>query len=402
MTKRKLKPGWQWVKFGDVVRQVKDRVDPTTCGLTRYIAGEHMDTDDLRLRRWGEIGDGYLGPAFHMRFRPGQVLYGSRRTYLRKVAVADFEGICANTTYVLESKDPKILLPELLPFIMQTEAFNEHSIKQSKGSVNPYTNFSDLEWCEFALPSLEEQRRIADLLSEARRTTESLDTLVVRTELLWVSAAAELFSETGNTFSKEHNEKRLGSLLVYASDGPFGSKLKTEHYSDSGARVIRLQNIQRLYFDGTDKAFITAEYYRGELSGYTVNPGDVLIAGLGDDSIQAGRACVAPDDLGPAINKADCYCLRPGEQLNAAYLVAFLNSPFGLRQSMSFSQGTTRYRLNLGNIKRMKVPVPQPNIQREIANALNEIHAGEKTARERLADHKSLTKTLVSALLEAR
>ena len=79
----------------------------------------------------GEIGDGYLGPAFHMRFKPRQVLYGSRRTYLRKVAVADFEGITANTTYVLEPKDPKVLLPELLPFIMQTDSFNEHSVKQS-------------------------------------------------------------------------------------------------------------------------------------------------------------------------------------------------------------------------------------------------------------------------------
>ena len=150
---------WPTVAFGDVVRQVKDRVDPATSGLTRYIAGEHMETDDLRLRRWGEINGDYLGPAFHMRFKPGQVLYGSRRTYLRKVAVADFEGICANTTFVLEPKDPDVLLPELLPFIMQTESFHEHSIKQSKGSVNPYINFSDLAWYEFPLPPPDEQRR---------------------------------------------------------------------------------------------------------------------------------------------------------------------------------------------------------------------------------------------------
>src|SRR5690606_18023462 len=147
-----LKPGWRRVKFGEVVRQVKEKVDPTTSGLERYIAGEHMDTDDLRIRRWGEIGDGYLGPAFHMHFKPGQVLYGSRRTYLRKVAVADFEGICANTTFVLEAADPNKLLPEFLPFVMQTEAFHEHSKRESKGSVNPYVNFSDLAWYEFALP----------------------------------------------------------------------------------------------------------------------------------------------------------------------------------------------------------------------------------------------------------
>lgn len=107
MVEKSLKVGWRQVKFGDVVRQCKEKADPETAGLERYVAGDHMDTDDLRLRRWGEIGSGYLGPAFHMRFKPGQVLYGSRRTYLRKVAVADFDGICANTTFVLEPKNPK-------------------------------------------------------------------------------------------------------------------------------------------------------------------------------------------------------------------------------------------------------------------------------------------------------
>src|SRR4029077_178269 len=126
--------GWSRVAFGDVVRQVRDRVDARSSGLERYVAGEHMETDDLRLRRWGEITEDYLGPAFHMRFKPGHVLYGSRRTYLRKVAVADFSGICANTTFVLEPKDPSALLPEFLPFVMQTEVFHAHSIKQSKGS----------------------------------------------------------------------------------------------------------------------------------------------------------------------------------------------------------------------------------------------------------------------------
>jgi type I restriction enzyme S subunit len=169
-----LKSGWRRVKFGDVVRQVKDRVDPETAGLDRYIAGEHMDTDDLKLRRWGDIGTDYLGPAFHMRFKPGQVLYGSRRTYLRKVAVADFEGITANTTFVLAPKEPNVLLPELLPFLMQTERFHDHSVKQSRGSVNPYVNFSDLAWYEFALPPLEEHRLLVRMLTRIVAKIEEL------------------------------------------------------------------------------------------------------------------------------------------------------------------------------------------------------------------------------------
>jgi len=173
MKNKSLKPGWNWVNFGDVVRQCKDKIDPDNSGLERYVAGDHMDTDDFRLRRWGEIGSGYLGPAFHIHFKPGQVLYGSRRTYLRKVAVADFEGVCANTTFVMESSNSNDLMPELLPFLMQTEAFCAYSIQNSKGSVTPYINFSDLAKFEFALPPISEQSRLVKLLGSVEKSLVS-------------------------------------------------------------------------------------------------------------------------------------------------------------------------------------------------------------------------------------
>lgn len=160
---RQLPEGWRWVTFGDVARQLKEDADPDSGELERYVGGEHMQTDDLRIRHWGTIGDGYLGPAFHRRFRTGQILYGSRRTYLRKVARAHFDGICANTTFVIEAKTD-IIDAALLPFIMQSEGFNEHSVRNSKGSVNPYVNWKDIASYEFPLPPLDEQRRIAEIL----------------------------------------------------------------------------------------------------------------------------------------------------------------------------------------------------------------------------------------------
>ncbi|MBI5930369.1 MAG: restriction endonuclease subunit S [Chloroflexi bacterium] len=169
--RKQLPDGWQWVTFGDVAKQLKEDADPESGELERYVAGEHMNTDDLRIRSWGTIGDGYLGPAFHRRFRAGQILYGSRRTYLRKVTVADFDGICANTTFVIEAK-PDVIYPDLLPFIMQSEGFTERSIRNSKGSVNPYINWKDIASYEFYLPPLDEQRRIAEILWAAEETIE--------------------------------------------------------------------------------------------------------------------------------------------------------------------------------------------------------------------------------------
>src|SRR3954454_23880307 len=132
MTLNLDKSTWRRVALGDVAEASKEKVDPTDGTVTRYVAGEHMDRDDLTIHRWGEVGDGYLGPAFHRRFRPGQVLYGSRRTYLRKVAVADFDGVCANTTFVVQPRDPDRLLPEFLPWVMTSESFHAFAIAESK------------------------------------------------------------------------------------------------------------------------------------------------------------------------------------------------------------------------------------------------------------------------------
>ena len=96
-------------------------------------------------------------------FRKGQVLYGSRRTYLKKVAVAEWDGVTANTTYVLEADETK-LLQRLLPWLMLSEKFTSHSVQESKGSTNAYINFPDIARFEFDLPPLDQQRRIAEIL----------------------------------------------------------------------------------------------------------------------------------------------------------------------------------------------------------------------------------------------
>lgn len=159
------------VKFGDVVKQIKTNVDPKTSGLERFIAGEHMQTDDLKIRNWGIIGEGYIGSAFTRKFTKGQVLYGSRRTYLRKVAVADFDGICANTTFVVESEKEK-LSQRLLPYLMHSEGFTQHSVNNSKGSTNPYINWKDIAWFEFMIPKMRLQEKVADLFENIDNAIE--------------------------------------------------------------------------------------------------------------------------------------------------------------------------------------------------------------------------------------
>ena len=168
---------WPRVKFGDVVKLNTDRIaDPAAEGIERYVGIEHIEPEDLRIRSWGLVAEGI---TFTNHFRSGQVLFAKRRAYQRKVAVADFEGVCSGDIYVLESKDPDTLLPELLPFLCQTDGFFNHAVGTSAGSLSPRTNWAQLANYEFPLPPLAEQRRIAEVLLAASALADSYRVLAV-------------------------------------------------------------------------------------------------------------------------------------------------------------------------------------------------------------------------------
>lgn len=204
MNNKTLKPGWQRVKFGDVVRLSKARSqDPLADGIERYVGLEHLEPGDLRIRSWGNVADGV---TFTSVFQPGQVLFGKRRAYQRKVAVADFSGVCSGDIYVLETKDAQVLLPELLPFICQTDAFFDHAVGTSAGSLSPRTNWTSLAGFEFMLPPMDEQTSLVQVLRGFEEAIESAQT---------ISAAAETLRRSLmiDHFEAVHSDRRKVSEI---------------------------------------------------------------------------------------------------------------------------------------------------------------------------------------------
>ncbi len=381
--KKTLKPGWRWVKFGDVVRQCKEKADPETSGLERYIAGDHMDTDDLRLRRWGDIGSGYLGPAFHMRFKPGQVLYGSRRTYLRKVAIADFEGICANTTFVLEPKNPEELLPTFLPFLMQTDAFNQYSIKNSKGSVNPYINFSDLEKFEFVLPPLYEQHRLAKLFCSVE-------------ECLASSGQAD---EAIRTLEGSCIEDALTSVPVERSiaveklvmSGPRNGLSPKINADERGYPTLSIGAVRdgRILADGNTKY---AEISDLEAAAFELMKDDVLVVRGNGNKLLVGqcglvdvvpRGCFYPDLL--IRLRFDSKIIRP------EFAVLQWNSQSAHNRLISRAKSTNgTWKINGADIRQHTLKVPDICEQDALLAEMRAIRA----ARQDLAIRKAATQAL--------
>lgn len=150
------------VCLGDVAREIKQKVpagqELPTVGL------EHLDPGEVELAHWDEGAE----TTFTKAFSKGQVLFGRRRAYLRKAAVAPFDGICSGDITVIAPKDN--LSPRLLPFIIQNDALFEHAVTNSAGSLSPRVKWQSLSQFEFELPSIAKQEDLADILWTAQET----------------------------------------------------------------------------------------------------------------------------------------------------------------------------------------------------------------------------------------
>jgi type I restriction enzyme S subunit len=102
--------------------------------------------------------------------------------------------VCSSDIYVLEPKGED-LLPELLPFICQTDAFFEHAVGTSAGSLSPRTNWDSLASFEFALPPIEEQRRMSEVLIVADQAIEALRELRIAASQLRRADLASFFTD---------------------------------------------------------------------------------------------------------------------------------------------------------------------------------------------------------------
>ena len=192
LSEKQIKDGWQIVKFGEIAKEVKSTTkDPAEDGLEFYVGLEHLDPQSLRIARKGIIAED--NPSFTRRFSAGQILFGKRRCYQKKAAVADFEGICSGDIIVMDAI-PKKIIPGLLPFIIQSDAFFDWAEKTSSGSLSPRTKWKSLAEFEFPLPPIERQKEILEVLEKVEECILLCDDLVGNSENSKRSVLNELFT----------------------------------------------------------------------------------------------------------------------------------------------------------------------------------------------------------------
>ena len=166
------------VSLGDVAKESRETLSGSKKGLP-VVGLEHIAPGELSLTTWDVDGEN----TFTKVFRKGQILFSRRRAYLKKAAIAPFDGICSGDITVIEAL-PDRLSPELLPFIIQNDTFFDYAVGKSAGSLSPRAKWEHLRDFELNMPPLAEQRKLADLLWAANTARVAYKHLLAATDEL--------------------------------------------------------------------------------------------------------------------------------------------------------------------------------------------------------------------------
>ena len=378
--------------FGDLVHEVKEKVDRQNNPYEFFIAGDHMDTDELHLLRRGTFAGSDVGPAFIRVFKPGQVLYGSRRTYLRKVAVADFEGVTANTTFVLETKNESILIQQLLPFIMQSERFVQHSIKRSKGSTNPYVLFSDLCDYEIDLPNIETQKRLAEVLWTMDEVRMAYKKLIAATDEL---VKSQFLGEFGDPVANPMHWKTTPLLEMGKCKNGMNFSTKDSGFDISCLGVADFQSRLTIHGD-TPLTTISLNEMPGE--DYLLKNGDIVFVRSNGNKELVGRSVLVK--FTDRITTFSGFCIRfrkEANYLNEIYLLHLLRID-SVRKKLR-GRGANVQNLSQQTLANIDVPLPPIHLQEQFAAFVHQSDKSKFELEQALSELTATYKRIISEQL---
>ncbi len=370
--------GWKRMRFGDVVENCAETCEPAEAGLERFVAMEHLEPGSLHVRSWGNVAD---GTTFTRRCRPGQVLFGKRRAYQRKVAVAEFEAVVSGDIYVLSPKDTQRLLPELLPFLCVSERFFQHAVGTSAGSLSPRTNWSSLASFEFDLPPLDQQRRIAEILwavdeveerqivlcGEVKNARDQWFGSVLQgamAETIKIADLGQIITGTTPKTSEPHNYEPPEHLFVSPAD--IGSP---RCVTTTEKRISKV----------------------GLLTGRPIPLNAVMVVCIGSTIgkvAMAGEQCLTNQQINTVV------CSPQRNPLVAYYAL--------LRQQPHFRQNascTAVPILNKSNFASIEIPYPKREAESEVATRLMEFEDAEIKSTAAVENSRALKTQIVNAIL---
>lgn len=381
--------GWKRVRFGDVVENVNvTERNPSESGIERFIGLEHLEPGSLHIRAWGNVAD---GTTFTRRCQPGQVLFGKRRAYQRKVAVAEFDAVVSGDIYVFAPKNDR-LLPGLLPFLCMSERFFQHAVGTSAGSLSPRTNWSSLVAFEFGLPPLDQQHRIAEIPWAVDEVTERTYKVLKTTLALRKTAHHEVFTIG------------LADHIEIAKRGKYNEELPQGWRWSMVGKACLIENRLRKPINAEERASMQGAYpYFGptgildHLSDYRVDGEYVLIGEDGDHFLKFDTWNMTQLVRGRFNVNNHAHLLRGRENCRTEWIFQYFKhrdiTPFLSRQ------GAGRLKLQKAVLERIPIVVPPLHDQDAILEFLRGIDENMAVLSERLKATQAMLSAFITQMM---
>ncbi|MGS0675957.1 restriction endonuclease subunit S [Shewanella sp. 125m-1] len=355
MTTR-LPEGCKMVKFANIANQISKRVEPTETELQIYVGLEHLDPDNLKIKRHGVPSD-VTGQKLLV--KKGQIIFGKRRAYQRKVAVADWDCICSAHAMVLEANSDNVI-PEFLPIFMQSDSFMDRAVAVSEGSLSPTIKWKVLCEQKFKIPSFQDQEKIVNVYNKLLSNQVKLDGFILSS--LSLKAALE------KQFSYIKDYKKIGDVTAFVTSGSRGW---SKFCGNEGDLFLRITNMTRgrINLDLSDTKYVKLPSKNSEGARTKVQNGDVLVSITAD----LGLVSLIEKGVETAYVNQHIALLRPDKTINSDYLAFMLSSKFGQRLLGSLNDGGAKAGISLKNLKELRIPMPNLSIQTKIAKPLREL-----------------------------
>lgn len=325
-------------RFDQIAINSTEKKKPVEEDRFTYLGLEHLDSGTLKVTRFGsEVAP--IGEKLVM--HKGDVLFGKRRAYQKKVAIAPFDGIFSAHGMVLRPKE-NVIDKDFFPLFISSDYFLDAAIKISVGSLSPTINWRDLKELEFELPDMDSQRKLAEVLWSINDTMEAYKKLISATDELVKSQFIDMFGEPKNS--------------------PDAVSFET-------AFTIR-DDLRKPINDA-----VRSEMHTGQLYPYYGANGQV--DSINDYLMDCDAICLAEDCGAYGAGEHTSYIVSGKCWVNnhAHVLIPkeccdieFANVYFRILDMTEYVTGTTRLKLTQAKMKTLPMILPSLELQREFAD----------------------------------
>ena len=391
------KTHWKKYRFDEMVQNIAERVEPSQTDLDVYVGLEHIDPDCLHLSRHGHPSD---VEGTKLCFYKGDIIFGRRRAYQRKTALATTDGICSAHAMVVRAKED-VVDPMFLPFLFHSKSFIDMAITISVGGLSPTINWKDIAKQEFLLPPKAEQKRLAELLWAADEVVEKEKR---EREALKVFKDRQMSYLLNGHQHIQNNGKPDDWERLTISDLGIVSTSSVDKKQRPGEKIVSLINYMDVYTSKSKKITSDIEFMQvtapdKQIDNNQVNIGDILFTPSSETKDDIGHSAVVYEDLPNTLYSYHLVRLQFNREIDLDFKRYLFNNPSTLAYFTKRAQGITRMTLSLDDFNETPVLLPPLSEQKQIALKLSSIDSAIERIEKSILFSQQIKQELIDKIL---